>query len=59
MTKKQARKLRKRAHIAAAIDTQNAWIEEAFCMSTDSRRVRDQLFAAARKHLEGKRHGLA
>lgn len=59
MTGKQKRKMRKRARIAAAIATQNAWIEEAFCMSTDSRRVRDQLFAAARKYLEGKRHGLA
>lgn len=55
MTNKQKRKLAKRAHIAAAIATQNAWIEEAFFVEPGTRRERDTLFAAARKLKEGAR----
>ena len=58
MTKKQARKLHKRAHIAAAIATQNQWIEEALCVATDSQPERRRLFAQARAILE-KKNGLA
>jgi hypothetical protein len=58
MTGKQERKLRKRARIAAAIATQNAWIEDAFMMSVENRHVRDSLFAQARAQL-GKRHVVA
>lgn len=50
MTGKQERKLRKRARIAAAIATQNAWIDAVFFAETDDRRTRDTLFAAARQH---------
>lgn len=54
MTGKQMRKLRKRAHIAAAIRAQRSWIEEGLGIEfeVDSRRMRDQLFPAARRHLE-------
>ncbi len=48
MTGKALHKLRKRAHIAAAIAAQNAWIEDALYVSTDDRRTRDKLFAQAR-----------
>lgn len=54
MTKKQARKLRKRAHIAAAMAAQNAWIEDALCVATDSQPERHRLFAQARAILEKK-----
>jgi hypothetical protein len=57
MTGKQARKLRKRAHIAAVIATQNAWIEDAFFVQAGNRRERDTLFAAAAK--KGKQNGMA
>lgn len=54
MTGKQERKLRKRAHIAAAIATQNQWIDEAFGIQPTDRWTRDYLFAAARKIIEAK-----
>jgi hypothetical protein len=54
MTRKQARKLHKRAHIAAAIATQNQWIEEALCVATDSQPERHRLFAQARAIFEKK-----
>jgi hypothetical protein len=49
MTGKQERKLRKRARIAAAIATQNAWIEDVLWVEAGTRRERDTLFAAAQR----------
>lgn len=54
MTGKQTRKLRKRARIAAAINMQNSLIESVYCMATDKRRMRDQLFGASMRHLESR-----
>lgn len=54
MTGKKTHKLRKRARIAAAINVQNSLIESVYCMATDKRRVRDQLFSASMRHLEGR-----
>lgn len=48
LTGKAQRKQVKRAHIAAAIATQNAWIEDVFCVHTDDQRYRHTLFATAR-----------
>lgn len=56
MTGKQQRKMRKRMHIAAVIATQDAWIESAFSVGTDDRRMRDRMFASARKQHEGRSH---
>ncbi len=55
MTGKALHKLRKRAHIAAAIAAQSAWIEDALFISTDDRRTRDRLFAQART-IQGTKH---
>lgn len=52
MNNKQTKKLRKRARRVAAIHVQNSLIESVFFMATDKRRVRDQLFTAAQRHLE-------
>jgi hypothetical protein len=57
MTKKQARKLHKRAHIAAAMAAQNAWIEDALGVATDSQPERHRLFAQARDILARKQRG--
>jgi hypothetical protein len=52
MTGKQAKKLRKRARIAAVIATQNAWISELLWVEAGTRRERDTLFAAAQRAKE-------
>jgi len=49
MTGKALHKLRKRAHIAAAIAAQSAWIEDALYINTEDRRMRDKLFCYARE----------
>ena len=58
LTGKAQRKQVKRARIAAAIATQNAWIEDALGIWTDCQALRHQLFAEARAILE-KKNGLA
>lgn len=54
MTGKKHRKWCRRRHTEAAIYVQDTLIEKVFCMATDDRRVRDQLFSAAIKHLESR-----
>lgn len=54
MTGKAHHKLVKRARIAMAMHTQNAWIEDALCVATDSQPERHRLFAQARAILEKK-----
>lgn len=49
MTNKQKRKLHKRARIAAARATQNAWIEAYGLDAPTSRRQRDHRFNASQQ----------
>ncbi len=56
MTGKQKHKLAKRAHIAAVIATQEAWIENEFFILPGNRRERDSLFGQALKAAQGKKN---
>lgn len=53
MTNKQKAKLRKRAHIAAAIDVQSEWIKKAGLAVPVGRRSRDRWFTVARERVNG------